>query len=65
MNYTDKSNDNVKKHSENEEIDTTETMRITRILENQLRHTECGCVIKIASYELLEPDSVERMSGWI
>ena len=63
MNDTDKSNDDAKERPENKGIDTTETMRITRIMENQLRRAECGCVIKITSYELLEHDSVERMSG--
>ena len=45
-----------------EEDEDSKAKRIIAILTSQSRRAECGSVVKIPVGELLEPESVERMS---
>ena len=43
-----------------------EIRRIKLLLENQVRRAECGSIVQISKYDILEPESCEMMRGdWI
>ena len=43
-----------------------EINRIKLLLENQVRRAECGSIVQISKYEILEPESCEQMRyNWL
>ena len=59
-------NDGDNRLSDEDRSTAIEIRRIKLLLENQVRRAECGSIVQISKYDILEPESCKLMRGdWL